>query len=496
MAKWFDAIFAKPKKTTSWIRNLQSGSLYKISDMRGDTDLADIRSQIDVMRALAQDSQIGTALSYYATDTTTVNTSGQMIWATPLEPNDTETSDIVNGLIKQWKINDYARDHILELATIGNLYIPTSRFYGHEATARKIGVALDSNTLKDEKFRIIPSTQIPPEDIVHIWKEGEPVGFIHQPADDKTGTKIVRYPEESVIHFSLGGLIGKYTITVLDKDHKEVEYDIQFSDPMMENATQPTRTLSLLEDSLLLASLARTVKFINVDCSDSEDTEIKDVLEQIKNAIEQQLSINTASGIAESYVNPQSPNNLIYLPKVNGADAISVTDLNMAEATEADNKLLEHYQNKKLSVLGIPKEALNFSSNEGLGGAGSVMSQRSALYANALMRLETAYVSGWTHAFNTYFTAKGLSGMCDKFVLHMNPIITEMSTVQQDRRDAALSQAQIIVDIMKSLGVSDDKSVKSALVEILNLVFPEISADIAKWRLDLTGTEDNFGGEV
>ncbi len=116
-------------------------------------------------------------------------------------------------------------------------------------------------------------------------------------------------------------------------------------------------------------------------------------------------------------MNPQSPNNLIYLPKINGQDAISITDLNMAEATEADNALLQYYQDKKLSVLGIPKEMLNFSSNEGLGGAGSVMSQRSSIYANALQRLETAYISGWTDAINKYFAARNMHGMVNTFTL-------------------------------------------------------------------------------
>ena len=48
---------------------------------------------------------------------------------------------------------------------------------------------------------------------------------------------------------------------------------------------------------------------------------------------------------------------------------------------------------------------MNFSSNEGLGGAGSVLSQRSALYANSLQRLESAYIAGWTDALNKYFIA-------------------------------------------------------------------------------------------
>ena len=328
------------------------------------------------------------------------------------------------------------------------------------------------------------------EDIVHIWYQGEPQGFIYQPSEDMMQTDCITYPEEAVIHFSLGGLLGNYTLDAKDKDGNVITYDIQFAQPLMERAVQPTQTLNLLEDAVLLSSLSRIVKFINVDCgTTTEEDEIRDTLQQIKDAIEQQLSLNTSTGDAQSFVNPQSPNNLIYLPKTNGNDPISITDLNMAEATEADNKLLDYYQNKKLSVLGIPKEAMNFSSSEGLGGAGTVMSQRSALYANALSRIETAYINGWTEAINKYFVAHNLSGYVDKFTLHMNPILTEMSVLQFDKRDAALSQATQLVDMLKNLGIDDKSPYAEGLMEILSEVFPKLGSSTGNWSINVEQPE-------
>ena len=188
-------------------------------------------------------------------------------------------------------------------------------------------------------------------------------------------------------------------------------------------------------------------------------------------------------------MNPQSPNNLIYLPKVNGNDAVSVTDLNMRDDGEESDKLLNYYQDKKLSVLGIPKEALNFSSAEGLGGAGAVMSQRSALYANALQRIETAYKEGWTAALNAYFSARNMTGYVDQFELHMQPILTEMSTVQFDKRDASVSQASQIVDLLKALGVSDADTYKTAIIEILQDALPKTSTAVNTADIDVS-TED------
>ena len=347
-------------------------------------------------------------------------------------------------------------------------------------------------------YDIIPSYMIPQEDIVHLWYQGVPQGYIYQPDSSGTsfsGEDIISYPESSIIHFSLGGLLGKYHISGVNSQGDQVDYDIQFADPILAQAVQPTQTLSLLEDAMLLSSLTRTVRFINVDCgTTTEEVEIRQNLQTIKDMIEQQLALNTATGSAESFVNPQSPNNLIYLAKVNGADAVSITDLNMGEPTESENKLLNYYQDKKLSVLGVPKEAMNYSSAEGLGGAGAVMSQRSALYANHLARIETAYKNGWRDALNKYFLSRNMSGFVDKFVLNMNPIITNLDQVLFDKRDSSISQADSIVNMMKGLGINNEDDYKKAVTEILTQAFPKTGADVMNWKVDLNAGEEAGGG--
>lgn len=495
---WRDRLLPKSKPKQSYLRSVVAGSLYRISDIHSNTSIADIHTQIDTMRALALDSQISTALSFYATDATTVNTVGQIIWATPIDDKYKDIASIINTKFKQWNINAYARDHILELATIGNLYIPTTLMYNEPGKESKSinnkTVALDDNSIVDENYDIIPSTQIRPEEVVHLWYQGKPEGYIYQPEEQNSAYTL--YPEGAIIHFSLGGLIGKYSIDTTGKDGTIKTYDIQFAQPLMEKAVQPTQTLSLLEDANVLSSLSRIVKFINVECGSTDEDEIKASLSEIKDAIEQQLSINTNTGDAQSFVNPQSPNNLIYLPKINGQDAVSITDLKMTEHTEGENKLLEYYQDKKLSVLGVPKEAMNFSSNEGLGGAGSVLSQRSAIYANSLLRLATAYTAGWTAAFNKYFEARGLSGYRDKFVLHMNPIITPLATVQSEKRDASLNQATTLVQMLKDLGVKDADPYISAIKEILTDAFPGIGTDVNSWKFKVDDAENGGGGDA
>ena len=483
---------SKPVQRKSYLRYVASGSFIRLSDARGITCLNDIRSTIDTMRNLAKDSQISTALSYYATDCTVPNSSGQIIWATS---EDKKVADLINKLFLRWNINEYVRDHILELATIGNLYIPTTDMYKVDSgTVYSHGVALDNNTIPQSDFDIVPAYKVPPEDLLHVWEQGVPEGYIYQPREGER--EVIDYPESAIIHFSLGGLLGDYTMDVNNPDGSTTTYDIKFATPLMDGAVLPTQNLALLEDSMLLSSLIRIVKFINVDCANAEEEEIQEILQRVKDMIEQQLSMNTVNGDTQSFFNPQSPNNLIYLPKVNGADAISITDLNMAENTEADNKLLDYYQNKKLSVLGIPKEALNFSGAEGLGAAGNVMAQRSSLYANILERLMTAYKNGWRQAINMYFKVRNLSGYVDRFDLHMNPIVTTQSTIQFDKRDMALNQCSTLVNLLKDAGVTDDSAYINAIVEILADVFPKMAADATNWDIDISGEGGSTGGDM
>jgi len=502
MATWFDKLFRPKQQPVSRLRSTVAvgGSIYRISDLRTNSDIEDIRTQIMVMRALARDSQISTALTYYATDATTPNTSGDIIWATAIDPQHQQCADIINQCFKRWNVNNFVGDHILELATIGQFYMPTTEMYrGAGVNQKRELVSLDDNTLINSDYDIIPSYMIPPEDIIHLWWRGQPQGYVYQPADSDnifSGTEAISYPESSVIHFSLGGLLGKYHINARTADGEDRDYDIQFADPLMTNAVQPTQTLSLLEDAMLLSSLTRAVKFVNVECGDiGDEDEIGVQLQKIKDKIEQQLALNTSTGDVQSFVNPQSPNNLIYLAKINGQDAISITDMNMAETTESDNKLLDYYQNKKLSVLGVPKEAMNFSSAEGLGGAGAVMSQRSALYANRLSRLETAYKNGWRDALNKYFLSRNMSGFVDQFVLNMSPIITNMDQVLFEKRDAAIGQTQNIVSVMKELGIANADDYKQAITEILMQAFPQTGSAVSTWKVDVSsGGEEGAGG--
>ena len=352
-----------PSKHT-YLENVVGGSFYRMSDMKSGSDLTDIRSLIRTMRALAEDSQVATALSYYATDATSPNSSGYIIWATNNTDDDKgkEVADLVNTLFRRWKVNSYARDHILELATVGNLYIPTTEMKRNTAgNSSRMYVGLDQNDIPHNDYDIIPSHTLDPTNVVHVWSDYEPLGYLYTPEDDVelNGSSIV-LPESSIIHFSLGGVIGKYSLQGKNAQGDDVTYDIQFADPLLKSATGPTQTLNLLEDSTVLSSLIKIVRFISIDCQGADEEEIMPTLQRFKNIIEQQISLNTNTGDAQSYLNPQSPNNIVYLPKVNGNSPIEISDLNLAETQKLLISCLNIFRIKSYPFWAFLRKRLTF----------------------------------------------------------------------------------------------------------------------------------------
>ena len=93
-----------------------------------------------------------------------------------------------------------------------------------------------------------------------------------------------------------------------------------------------------------------------------------------------------------------------------------------------------------------------------------------------------------------YFEQRNLYKYIDAFDLHMNPILTELSTIQFEKRDSAINQASSIIELLKSVNVDDSESVKSAIMEILTDALPRTSSSVADWDIDLSNNED--GGVI
>ena len=72
----------------------------------------------------------------------------------------------------------------------------------------------------------------------------------------------------------------------------------------------------------------------------------------------------------------------------------------------------------------------------------------------------------------------------------MSPIITTQSTIQFDKRDSTLSQANQFVQLLRDANVTSIDVIREGLSEILTESFPKMGAEATAWQIE----ENNAGG--
>ena len=74
----------------------------------------------------------------------------------------------------------------------------------------------------------------------------------------------------------------------------------------------------------------------------------------------------------------------------------------------------------------------------------------------------------------------------------MNPILTQQSTIEFDRRDSVLSQASTFVQLFKDSGITDNRQLVQGLSEILSEVFPKLGASAVDWDANIESGDGGF----
>ena len=87
-----------------------------------------------------------------------------------------------------------------------------------------------------------------------------------------------------------------------------------------------------------------------------------------------------------------------------------------------------------------------------------------------------------------------MGGFVDKFILNMNPIITNMDQVLFEKRDSCINQATQLMNLMKDLGIQNSTDYKNAITEILTQAFPKTGAEVNTWDVEVSNDNNAAGG--
>lgn len=462
------------------------------------------------------DPIVSAALEMYADDATQYNRDGNIIW---VESDSSVIADWGNRLLNVLDIQSNAWRHIYSLCTYGDLYL---RLYKEGDTPDTLDYSAVSNN----------TMQIIPEDTTRLLEER--VEYVSNPATvfdlqekDKTAGFIKlksyinsdnNYIEHSIfgnsfssavsrisgrdcellynkayIHILLSESVNRspeyISVSSDDSDGKDTIYKIKSGKSILEDAYPATRTLDLLEDSLVTNRLSKSaiIRLLQIEIGDMPSPEGESVLRRVKNLIEQKVAMNTTNGQMRSYNSPGPVENIIYVPTRGGKGSVTADtiggDVDVKSIVDID-----YFQNLKLAALKIPKQYLNFDSAEGFSN-GTSLTKVSSRYAHTIMRIQTAYIRGITNLLNIFAMDKGLDYV-NKFKVRM----VSPSTVEDSERDEQLNdrinQTRDILDLTDIAEVTQgtkNKVLVKLLKDFVNV--PDV-ADLVSKDLEQQDTDE------
>ena len=242
---------------------------------------SDRQEKYNEFEALLQDATIAAAVEMYADDSTQYDyRTGKVIWA---ESDETDIAKAANRLIDVLGINDKAWTHIYALCTYGDVYLRLYR-KGDESDYSELYQAQKSGQMS---IRVKPQDKSrpieeyieyvdDPASMYDIQVRDKTAGFIRMTnteAQDtssyysNTVTKTLDlndvnvYDRTSFVHICLSGNIDRHPelIALTDsKTGKTSVYKVKTGKSILADAYEPSQTLKLLEDSMMLSRVTKS----------------------------------------------------------------------------------------------------------------------------------------------------------------------------------------------------------------------------------------------
>lgn len=260
--------------------------------------------------------------------------------------------------------------------------------------------------------------------------------------------------------------VGPYNDSITNKDY----FVLRRGQSYLDNAIVAWQVLSALEDILMLTRMTRSTlyRIFSVEVGNKGDTETKKILNELKNRIKSDETINIKEKVYNSEMRQIPLGDSIFIPTRNGIGNIDIKvvggDVNLKDAID-----LDYFKDKLFAALRIPKAFLGFSEDSG------------GLINTSLTRMDIRYARTIKGIQN--IASEGLKDLCLKYLEFTRPesvlrelpdfkvVFTSINT-EEDNQRCETKQTQIdtlnkTLEAFEALGISvaDTKELRNALIK-------------------------------
>lgn len=260
--------------------------------------------------------------------------------------------------------------------------------------------------------------------------------------------------------------VGPYNDSISNKDY----FTLRRGQSYLDNSIVAWQILSALEDILMLTRMTRSTlyRIFSVEVGGKGDTETKRILNELKNRIKSDETINIKEKIYNSEMRQIPLGDSIFIPTRNGIGNIDIKvvggDVNLKDAID-----LDYFKDKLFASLRIPKAFLGFSEDSG------------GLINTSLTRMDIRYARTIKGIQN--IASEGLKDLCLKYLEFTRPesvlrelpdfkiVFTSINT-EEDNQRCETKQTQIetlnkTLEAFENLGinVANTPTLRNALIK-------------------------------
>lgn len=301
-----------------------------------------------------------------------------------------------------------------------------------------------------------------PEDVVHIYRYGVPLGYMYKPNNSKNNAvqsdsdKLL--PERAYIHF------------ISDRSNKENltnDAYIQYGASFLEGARAYYKQRQLLDDLLILARLTRSsfYRLFSVDVGAASSQDTARMMRELKTAVSSKQSINVSTEVFSSRTSPILTGGNVYFPTRNGQGAVTVQEVG-GEVNVSALADIDYFDDRYYGALKVPKQFLG-QSDEMPGGIGdTTLTQLDIRYARTVKRCQRIIKSGLKDLVYWYCSIHNI--LPPSFTVEMPRILTAEDTRLSDIQKAEIETTTSILDLVKAVDENVlEKSDKAKLIAAL-----------------------------